>query len=111
MSTASVDVFSGRRALVASVIDPRAIRGPGLLLKQGLIGRSGSSRGQGSRRERNGERNRTTGGWRRRDGVSGCAVRRAKGQRGGERVRARAMRGIGCEARFRAHSASHPYTG
>ena len=62
MSTASVDVFSGRRALVASVVDPRAIRGPGLLLKQGLIGRSGSSRGQGSRRERNGERDRTMGG-------------------------------------------------
>ena len=50
-----------------------------------------------------------TGEWRRRDGVSGCAVRHAKGQRGGERVRARAMCGIGCEARFRAHSMSHPY--
>ena len=84
MSTALVDVFSGRCALVASVVDPRVIQGPGVLLKQGLIGRSGSSRGQGSRRERNGERDRTMGGWRQRDGVSGCVVRCAKGQHGGE---------------------------
>jgi hypothetical protein len=110
MSTASVDVFSGWRALVASAVDPRAIQGPGLLLKQGFIGRSGSSRGQGSRCKRNGECDRTMGGWRRCDGVSSCAVRRAKGQHGGERVRAWAMHRIGCEACFRAHSASHPYS-
>ena len=80
MSTASVDVFSGPRALVASAVDPRAIRGPGLA-------ETGLDRAfwVESRSE-------------------------LKGQRGGERVRARAMRGIGCEARFRAHSASHPYT-
>ena len=84
MSMASVNVFSVQCALVASAVDPRVIRGPGLLLKQGLIGHSGSSQGQGSRCERNGERNRMMGGWRQHDGVSGCVVRHAKGQHGGK---------------------------
>jgi hypothetical protein len=111
MSAASVDGFSGRRALVASAVDAWAIRGPGLLLKQGLIECSGSSRGGSSGRERNGECKGTTGrrGWC--DVVSGYTVERVQRQRGDERVRARVVRGIGREARFRGYSVVYPYKG
>ena len=110
MSIASVDVFLGQRTLVVLAINAQAIQGSGLLLKQGLIGHSGSSQGQGSRCKRNGEHDRMMGGWRRRDGVSSCVVRHAKGQHGGKQVWARAMHGIGCEAHFQAHSVNHPYS-
>jgi hypothetical protein len=105
-------VFLGTaRTLVASAVNPRAIRGPGLLLKQGLIGRSRSSRGWGSRREVNGKREGTMGRRRRRDGVSEYTVGRVRRRRGDERVRARVMRGIGRRARFRGYSTTRLYKG
>jgi hypothetical protein len=96
---------------VASAVDAWVIRGPGLLLKQGLIGRSGSSRGGGSGRERNRKREGTTGRRGRCDVVSGYTVERVQRQRGDERVRAWVVRGISHEARFRGYSTTHPYKG
>jgi hypothetical protein len=111
MSAALVDGFSGQRALVASAIDAWAIRGPGLLLKQGLIERSGSSRGGSSGRKRNGECKGTTGRRGRCNVVSGYMVERVQRQHGDERVWARVVRGIGRKARFRGYSVVHPYNG
>jgi hypothetical protein len=42
--------------------------------------------------------------------VSGYMVERVQRQRGDERVRARVVRRIGREARFRGYSTTHPYT-
>jgi hypothetical protein len=109
MSAASVDAFSGRRALVASAVDAWATRGPGLLLKQGLIECSGSSRGGRSGRERNGECEGTTGRQGRCNVVSGYTVERVQRQRGDERVWAQVVRRISREARFRGYSTTHPY--
>ena len=51
----SSKVRATRTALVVSAGDPRAIRGPGLLVKRGLIGRSRSSREGKSGCERKGK--------------------------------------------------------
>jgi hypothetical protein len=100
MSAALVDGFSGQRALVASAVNAWAIRKPGLLLKQGLIGCSGSSQGGGSGHKRNGKCKGTMGRRRRCDVVSGYTVEHIQRQRGDERVRAWAVRGISREACF-----------